>query len=622
MMKKSIRLVAGILIAMLLIASFASCNSDKDGQDTSESESSDIETTETSDTNDTSGTDSQSESQNNTLDAADALILATKGKSQYVLVVDDDANAAIQTAVSDFAARFTNRTKASLKTKTDNERSTDKEILIGIMDEREETQVAAEQLFAPGGKGYRISVEGSKIVLISAEEYLGEAVKLLASAILPCGEDSFGIEKNYVGEMDIPECEASGEMYTADEGNYTYNVSNISKRDYNEWVDQLRGENFSLHSKHTIGQSSFATYYKDSIYGSQVLYVSYHGALKTMRMTWGPLEYLPPVEEIRADNKATPTITQMHLQMVDNGFNGNTNTGAPGMSYLLQLSDGRFIVIDGGNSDQTINVAVQGANGEWALGNKITTTDEKRLYDTMCEMMPSDAQRPTVAMWFFSHVHGDHMDLAISFLQNYAGKINLELVAYNFLNFYEYPSIAIFRSRIEKNFPEADTWIMHTGQTMQLPDCTIEVLSTPEDFVCTGNQLTDANDASVVIRITLANTSFMVLGDAYPTTSEFMRDAYGDALQSDVLQMSHHGFEGSAMTADFYTCIDPKICLWPCDEFRFQNDPRNTGSHGLFKMNWWLRNEPWTRGNDSGTRLHYTASYMTTIDATTGKKIP
>lgn len=614
-MKKMIRLLAWLLIAIMMIASLASCNSQSDGQDTSESESSDLETT---DIGDTSETNSQSESQNKTLEEADALILATQRKSQYTLVVDDDASSAIRAAAEDFAARFTNRTGASLKTKTDHERETEKEILIGIMDEREETQEAAEKLLAPGGKGYRISVEGSKIILISAEEYLGEAVKLLTSAILPCGAKSFGIEKNYVGKMDLPECETSGNLYNADEGNYTYNVSNISKKDYSGVINQIRGDGFLRHSTHTIGESSFATYYKDSIYGSQVLYMSYHGAIDTMRMTWGPLEYLPPAEEIRADNKATPTITQMHLQMVDNGFDGTGNTtGAPGMSYLLQLSDGRFIVIDGGNSDAMINVAVQGANGAWGMGDQISTQDAKRLYDTMCEMMPSDAQRPTVAMWYFSHVHGDHMNLAIDFLKNYAGKFNLELVAYNFLNFYNSATADKFRYRLETSFPEAETWIMHTGQTMQLPGCTVEVMSTPEDFVCTGKELTDPNNASVVIRITLAKTSFMVLGDAYPTTGDFMRDAYGEALQSDILQMAHHGFNGAVSSDKFYDKIDPKICLWPCDEFRFQTDIRTLGANG--NTHWRLRNEPWKRDGETGMRFHYTASYMTTIDATTGQ---
>lgn len=209
------------------------------------------------------------------------------------------------------------------------------------------------------------------------------------------------------------------------------------------------------------------------------------------------------------------------------------------------------------------------------------------------------------------------MNLAIDFLQDYAGKFDLELVAYNFLNFYDSAAIDKFRSRMETNFPNAETWIMHTGQRMQLPDCTVEVMSTPEDFVCTGKELIAPNEGSVVIRITLAKTSFMVLGDAYPTTGDFMRDAYGEALQSDILQMAHHGFNGAVSSDKFYDKIDPKICLWPVDEFRFQTDIRLLGVSG--NTHWRLRNESWTRDDKTGMRLHYTASYMTTIDATTGK---
>jgi hypothetical protein len=179
-----------------------------------------------------------------------------------------------------------------------------------------------------------------------------------------------------------------------------------------------------------------------------------------------------------------------------------------------------------------------------------------------------------------------------------------------------------FRNRVEKNFPGVKTWFMHTGQRLMLPGCEIEVVATAEDVVCTGKEITDGNDISAIFRITLGNTSFLVLGDAYPTITEFVRTAYGTALQSDILQMAHHGFEGSGMDPEFYAMVDPKICFWPCDEYRFRMDIRTVASSGsTFRMNWWMRNKPWTRGTQSGTREHYTAAYTTTVNALTGKRI-
>lgn len=618
-MKNILRILAVVLLAAMLLGVFVSCAVEKNGEESTDSTTlnNDDSGQQGSDTDDT-----DEDSEQKTLTPENALLLTEKGRSRYVVVIDDEATAAVRAAADELVMRVANKTKTLLKKKVDSDKPIKTEILIGEMDERDEPKSEAENLLIPGGKGYRISVSGEKIIVIGAEEYLGEAVQLLASAILPCGEEGYGVEKDYEGKLDLPDYKDPGELYNADEGNYTYNVSNTKKSTYDGFLNRVDADGFKLHSTHKIGESSFATYYKDSIYGSQVLYTAYHGALDTMRLTWGPLEYLPPAKAIKEDTKVTPTVTQMHLQMVDNGYNTVVNNGAPGMSYLLQLSDGRFIIIDGGNSDATVNVAVQGSNGQWTYGGEIHTADEKRLYDTMCDMMPSDEDRPTVAMWYFSHVHGDHMNLAYQFLKDYSGKFDLELVAYNFLNFYK--DASNYLKRLKEYFPNTPIWIMHTGQVMELPGCTVEVMATPEDFVCTGKKLEDGNDASVVIRITIANTTFMVLGDAYPTTGDFMRDAYGEALESDVLQMAHHGFNGAVQSNGFYELIDPKVCLWPCDEFRFQTDSRNIGTNSkgsAYYMNWWLRNEPWTRGGKTGEREHFTASSMTTINAETGKKI-
>ena len=96
-----------------------------------------------------------------------------------------------------------------------------------------------------------------------------------------------------------------------------------------------------------------------------------------------------------------------------------------------------------------------------------------------------------------------------------------------------------------------------------------------------------------------------------------MAEAYGEALQSDIMQLAHHGFNGGVL--EMYQLVDPKICLWPCDEFRFQTDSRNLGTNGSYEFNYWLRNSKWEREKTTGSRKHYTASFITTIDANTGK---
>ena len=300
------------------------------------------------------------------------------------------------------------------------------------------------------------------------------------------------------------------------------------------------------------------------------------------------------------------------------------------MSYVIQLSDGRFIVIDGGNADGEVRtVTYNEASGKWEVSAvSHTSTDAQRLYDTMNAMKPAEHEKPRIAAWFISHAHGDHWDLPRNFLRDYKNKVELEVIAFNFPE-QESAKIAEWRLTLmnecktiaQENFG-ANVWIMHTGQVMELPGATVEVLSTVEDFYCEGgiNSLSkevDINNTCIVFRVTIGGMSFIVLGDAYPVTCQFMADAYGDALQSDIMQVSHHGYNGAVI--DLYQAIDPKICLWPCDEYNFRTGSSQIGTQtGYYKFNWWLRNNPWTRDSQTGVRTHYALASSTTIHVKTG----
>ena len=424
----------------------------------------------------------------------------------------------------------------------------------------------------------------------------------------------------------------NGTTYNAGDGNFAYDCPNTDVNVVKLLTASLEKTGFSLHAVNTIGASRFWTYVNEEGF----VHVMFHPAVRTLRVTYGPNAYLPSATPTEYERKVTPTITQMHMQMADNNIACQSitrritaNNGAPGMSYLLRLADGRFVILDGGNNDGIVTPAYQNERGEWLAGEPTKTEDEKRLYDTMLSMLPEGETTPTVALWVITHPHGDHMLLATCFLETYKNDFNLEMVAFNFLENDEFDGImkiwaTDFRTRAKQNFPKVQEWILHTGQKLYLPDCTIEVLCTAEDYVCSGSRLGDGNNISAALLITMGKTTFIALGDAYPVTCTFMRDAYRTALQADILQLAHHGFDGSGDARGMYQIIDPKICFWACDEYRFQKDRRNIGSpqqDHRFYSHYWLRNMPWTRGDEVGEREHYSSSYTTTINAETGKKI-
>ena len=422
----------------------------------------------------------------------------------------------------------------------------------------------------------------------------------------------------------------NGAYYDAGEGNIACNFAGVSANAFGDLCARLQKQGLALYDQSRLGASRFATYVNDDT----MVHLMDHPAIHTLRVTYGPKAYLPETATPIYERKAKSTITQMHMQMVDNtviceSISGRitANHGAPGMSYLLQLADGRFVMLDGGNKDGYVTTAVLNERGDFVIGEKVKTEDAKRLYDTMCRMTPDGFEKPVVAAWFITHAHGDHMTLASDFLKTYRDAITLEMIAYNFLQL-DQGIMKVwaddFCESAKACNPDVKTWILHTGQKLLLPDCTIEVLCTAEDYACTGNPLGDANNVSAAFRITMGKTVFIALGDAYPVNCSFMRDAYRGALQADILQLAHHGFDGSGASIGFYEAIDPKICLWACDEFRFRRDRRNVGNPQeghIFHAHYWLRNTPWVRDTVVGEREHYTASYQTVIDAESGKKL-
>jgi hypothetical protein len=248
--------------------------------------------------------------------------------------------------------------------------------------------------------------------------------------------------------------------------------------------------------------------------------------------------------------------------------------------------------------------------------------------------------KPTVSAWFMTHAHGDHMGLSQKFLEDYHSSVDVHMVAYNFP---DYDTITItkesktgmagmveaFEQRIHSYYPNAYTWVMHTGEKAQLPGCEVEVIFTPEDYY--GMSTTDVtfpwgSHTCSAVRLTFEEgMTMIVLGDCEYSLLQKMEKNYDASyLESDILQMTHHGSNGAY--TDFYKAVDPKICVWPNSEYNFETsgaligNKDGSGAHEILGVvwggdmtnyvyaNWWIRNTQWKRGEESGDRVHYAVS--------------
>jgi competence protein ComEC len=73
----------------------------------------------------------------------------------------------------------------------------------------------------------------------------------------------------------------------------------------------------------------------------------------------------------------------------------------------------------------------------------------------------------------------------------------------------------------------------------------------------------DANDNSIVLRLEFGARSFLLMGDAEARAEDDLVTAYGDALRSDVLKVGHHGSRTSS-SALLLSHVKPELATISC----------------------------------------------------------
>lgn len=104
----------------------------------------------------------------------------------------------------------------------------------------------------------------------------------------------------------------------------------------------------------------------------------------------------------------------------------------------------------------------------------------------------------------------------------------------------------------------------------------------------------DANEYSIVIKITYKNNSFLFTGDASSISEKEMLSK-GYDLKSDVLKVGHHGSR-SATTAAFLKAVNPKYAVVSCGKGNDYGHPTETVMNRLKKSS-----IPVYRTDESGT---------------------
>ncbi len=325
--------------------------------------------------------------------------------------------------------------------------------------------------------------------------------------------------------------------------NRVFRLTSTSENHFDLCCKHLLRDGYSKKEEYTTDFKHFAAFEKDG----QGIFLNHYKKTSEMTVVIEEDTHYFSYTDTNRDTTVTPQITQVHLEDF-------------GMSYAIRLSDGRFIVIDGGRDFEP---------------------DRKRLLD--CLKVNSPCEKPAIAAWIMSHPHSDHFHCFLGFMEEYGEQVEIEKFMFLFPDANDlehYPKLARSDPRFSYDnsgivqIPRmlelmhnvgAPIYTPHTGQRYRIGDTVCEIIASMDDTVGESDNI---NATSLVIRMELAGQVILWSTDASYSLAK-IPDRYGSYLKSDILQVPHHGFQSGKAEGEIagYELIQPRVCLLPVSDF-------------------------------------------------------
>lgn len=341
-------------------------------------------------------------------------------------------------------------------------------------------------------------------------------------------------------------------IYPSGNDNQLLLFSDTDMDEFNAYLGALEKKGFTLYTDNLVKDNKFATYINDDY----VISAGYYGYNNEARIIIEPRTALPILAEENKYEKVTqPKFAMLGLEY-DSGEGYNSQNG---QCFIWQLSDGSFIVVDGGFN---------------------RSVDHRQILKFMQDNAP-DPKNITIAAWIITHAHGDHYGAFAGFSASYGKHINLELIIANFLSDearrmddMEEGGGYVYVTQHEKSYKNCEFLQAHVGQKLHIRDAEIEFLYTIESFVprSLDNYF---NTTSLVFTVDIAGQRFLVTGDAGNDACAIISQMYGDYLKSDYVQAAHHGYQVSiannntAGVKKVYELAAAPVVLFPVGEKDF-----------------------------------------------------
>lgn len=225
------------------------------------------------------------------------------------------------------------------------------------------------------------------------------------------------------------------------------------------------------------------------------------------------------------------------------------------MCYVIKTKHDKLIVIDGGIDGHGLNAPAY-------------------LLEELQEISGQD--HPVIDAWFITHAHYDHYYEFVKMVEQKKDQFTVNNVYFNFpsddfIKKYEpngEPYMDRFRAAYNTLFGEnayQEYEGVKVGDIIEVDNVKFEILQIPDEKI-TANAI---NNSSLIFRMEVEGQTVLFTGDAGVEAGNRLIKTYGDNIQSDFVQMSHHGQAG--LNKSHYKKINAKVCLWPIPEWVWVN---------------------------------------------------
>ena len=218
-----------------------------------------------------------------------------------------------------------------------------------------------------------------------------------------------------------------------------------------------------------------------------------------------------------------------------------------GLCYVVKLSNGNAIVIDGG------------ANNAKCAEN---------IYNTLSKLNVARNAKGqyVIEAWIFTHGHSDHNGVLNAFAESYAKKVNVLNFLYQIPSNGEVSAIGsgvageeAFYELCRATYPNANYINPKTGLNYYFGNATVGMYYTPDVMWSLTNKITYYNDTSLIFAVRGGNTGFLCFGDAGEGAATMAWSLFEEsAFENGLLQITHHGLttqEGSGAAGNVWEYV-------------------------------------------------------------------